>query len=459
MKKLALYMTALCAAAVVLACAPAPSFAAAAPNVCGTAENMREAGFWIQRTPGADETIMTSADIAAFSAMIRQTPKTHCTDILGYPDMISEEQLRAELASGSIIPKSKRYDGSTSVSPAFWAEVEKNAAADSVRGIYIVRFAVACCNTVLKTLPTDTPLYSEPNSFLFDMNAARGIKTWAPLAVLHTSADGRWIFVVSPAVSGWMPADRAAFADKKTLQELASRDFYVVTGNRITTNIETAAPNAPRRELIMGTRLPMADAQKETGGISTLFGRAVLLPERAPDGTLAVKEALLPLNADVSEGFIPYTQANVIKQAFKMLGERYGWADTFGARDCSSFIRDIYLTFGIELPRNSNAQVRIPSVHFDTSKLDAAAKEKILASAPAGTLVQMPGHIMLYLGSVNGKPYIIHAVYALGPSGKGGAEGRTLLNCVSVTDMNMTRKDGTRVIDNIKNINIVKNER
>ena len=84
--------------------------------------------------------------------------------------------------------------------------------------------------------------------------------------------------------------------------------------------------------------------------------------------------------------------------------------------------------------------------------MSAAEKEKLLASAPAGTILQMPGHVMLLLGTVKGRPYAIHSVYALGPSGSGGAEGRRTINCVAVTDMEMTRKDGSRVIESIANV-------
>ena len=70
--------------------------------------------------------------------------------------------------------------------------------------------------------------------------------------------------------------------------------------------------------------------------------------------------------------------------------------------------------------------------------------------------MQMPGHIMLYLGTIKGRPYVIHSVYALAPSDAGGADGVTVLNCVAVTDMEMRRRNGSRIIDNIANINIIR---
>ena len=215
-------------------------------------------------------------------------------------------------------------------------------------------------------------------------------------------------------------------------------------------------PEAGRREFFMGTNLPAADGAVSVGGVSTAFSRNVLVPERGADGSLRAVAERIPLGAELSHGYLPYTQANVIRQAFKMLGERYGWGGTYGSRDCSAFIRDIYLTFGIELPRNSLPQALTPAEHTDAAKLTAAEREKLLAGSPAGTLVQMPGHIMLYLGTIKGKPYIIHSVYALAPSDAGGADGVSVLNCVAVTDMEMRRRNGSRIIDNIANINIIR---
>ena len=60
---------------------------------------------------------------------------------------------------------------------------------------------------------------------------------------------------------------------------------------------------------------------------------------------------------------------------------------------------------------------------------------------------------MLYLGEFNGKAYVIHDVYAFGESGKDGSEGRKNINCVTVSDLYVTRKDGSTFLENIRNIN------
>lgn len=425
--------------------------AAGAENFCGINEKMLSPAFWT-RARGIKKEILLPKQAFTLSQNIKATPKTYCVDITAYPELISKGKVMEELANFSKRPKSERFLGPSPASDAFWQSLEAQTNTGAVRETTVVRFAVAVQNAALKTLPTDEPLYSEPNDLLFDMNVESTLKIWEPLAILHASADGKWYFTVSPSASGWLHAEAAAFTDKKTITETASRDFYTVTGNRVTTDLRTEAANEGRREFFMGTKLPKADDVETAGGVASDFSYLVLVPERAPDGSLRVATERIPRAADVTAGYLPCTEENIVKQAFKMLGERYGWGGMFSARDCSAFTRDIYACFGIELPRNSGAQTKIPSARWDAAKMTADEKKKLLTKCHAGTLLQMPGHIMLYLGTVNNKPYIIHDVYALGPSGRAGADGRRTINCVAVTDMEMTRKDGTSVIDNITNI-------
>lgn len=441
-------------AATILLCLTGASFAS--ENICGTTKEMMNAEFWVKGTKTAHETILAPAEVQALTAKIKEAPGTFCTDILDYPDFLSREEFARKIKSYAARPDNKRYVGAAEADGEFWRRVESNANPGAADETTLVRFGAVVNNCLVKTLPCEEPLYSEADDVLFDMNVESAVKIWEPLAVLYESADGEYYFVESPYCAGWIKKENVALADRKTLKELAARDFYMVTGSRVTSDVRTSAPDAGRREFFMGTRLPAADEEESIGGVSAIFGHGVLVPERGADGSLHVVTDLLPRGADLSRGCLPYTQANVLKQAFKMLGERYGWGGMYGSRDCSAFTRDIYLTFGIELPRNSLPQAKAPAGNIDVSKLTAAEKAKLLAGAPAGTLVQMPGHIMLYLGTIRGRPYIIHSAYALGPSGKKGAEGVKTLNCVAVTDMEMTRRNGTTIIDNIANINIIR---
>ncbi len=151
----------------------------------------------------------------------------------------------------------------------------------------------------------------------------------------------------------------------------------------------------------MGTRLPLA-------GIGA--GRATVnVPVMGSDGTLAVKKAYMNAE-DVNSGFLPFTARNIYKQALMMLNQPYGWGDMYGEQDCSRFLQMVFATVGITLPRDSGTQAQVSNsaVDFDEKSDDAAKIAAIAKSHAANTLLAMKGHIMLYLGMVNGKPYAIH---------------------------------------------------
>ena len=93
-----------------------------------------------------------------------------------------------------------------------------------------------------------------------------------------------------------------------------------------------------------------------------------------------------------------------------MLNQPYGWGDMYGEQDCSRFLQMVFATVGIMLPRDSKDQAQVSNSGSDfDEKSDANVKIAAILKAPAAsTLLAMKGHIMLYLGAVNGKPYVIH---------------------------------------------------
>jgi len=151
----------------------------------------------------------------------------------------------------------------------------------------------------------------------------------------------------------------------------------------------------------MGMRLPLSgdDAGRVT----------VNVPVMDTDGTLAVKQAYMNAE-DVNAGFLPFTARNIYKQALMMLNEPYGWGDMYGEQDCSRFLQMVFATVGISLPRDSKDQDQVSNaaVDFDQQSDDSVKIAAITRSPAANTLLAMKGHIMLYLGTVDGKPYVIH---------------------------------------------------
>jgi len=129
---------------------------------------------------------------------------------------------------------------------------------------------------------------------------------------------------------------------------------------------------------------------------------------------LTFRKGYLSKDEDVHPGFLPYTQENLARQAFKMLHQPYGWGEMFGARDCSRFIMDIFATFGILMPRNSKLQARIGFSLGQVEGMTIKEKQGVLDRAiPLATTLRLPGHIMLYLGKDKGNYYAIHNIWAI----------------------------------------------
>ena len=137
----------------------------------------------------------------------------------------------------------------------------------------------------------------------------------------------------------------------------------------------------------------------------------VQIPKRNSEGSLQLRTAAIR-NSDIHLGYLAYTPRTIITQAFKFLNAPYGWGGMFGEQDCSKFLQEIYDTVGLKLPRNSGEQEKTGKalMAFEGSR-QKRINALIAKGTPASTLLYLPGHIMLYLGSYEGVPYMIHTLW------------------------------------------------
>jgi len=221
----------------------------------------------------------------------------------------------------------------------------------------------------------------------------------------------------------------ALFSGKEELKKFAkSKSFLCVTGESVPIfNKSDLATYSLRPS--MGTVLPLAGESESA--------YTVWLPSRGEGGKVSIYKGYVSKKSDVSRGFIPYTQANAIRQAFKLLGARYGWGGQYNGRDCSGFTHDVFLSLGVDMPRNSKEQAFVGTQmgHFE-AYMDADKKVAALkASKPAITLLRMPLHLMIYLGEDNGHFWVIHATWAERYDMNSDAKNR--INQVVVTDLTL----------------------
>ena len=141
------------------------------------------------------------------------------------------------------------------------------------------------------------------------------------------------------------------------------------------------------------------------------------------------------------EGYLPPSRENAIRQAFKFLGERYGWGHSYNARDCTGLVLEVYRSLGIVLPRNSSQQGSSPIgvTHRFADDADAAERMRVLRHCAAGDLLYSPGHVMMFLGFDGDEPWVIHDMSGSGWVDEKGEPVDGVMNGVAATPLTTTR--------------------
>ncbi len=279
-----------------------------------------------------------------------------------------------------------------------------------------------------------------------------------PVAIVHQSRDGDWLFVVSPRYAAWIGKRVVAEGAKDAVFGLVDKTPYrIVTGATVRTVFTREQPQLSELQLDMGVRVPLADVAADTpvNGQHPYTSYAIELPIRAEDGALQLAPALLQRNTDTAGDYLPLTQANIIRQAFKFLGERYGWGHDYNGRDCSGFVSEVYRSMGVQLPRNTSDQGVSPAlnrIHFE--KTDDRDKRMAAVDAmQVGDLAYIPGHVMMMIGRIDGVPYMIHDTNGGSYLGTDGQLHSMHLNAVSMTPLTPLMFNAKQsYIDRITNI-------
>jgi hypothetical protein len=216
--------------------------------------------------------------------------------------------------------------------------------------------------------------------------------------------------------------------------------YRIVTGADERTVFTPEQPAVSRVQLDLGTRVPVLTDLPSTqpvNGQTPYTAHVLQLPVRANDGSLQFTPALLQKNTDTAAAYLPLNAANIIGQAFKLLGERDGWGGADGGRDCSSFVADVYAGMGVVMPRNTGRQASSPAFARTLFTASSTPAERLRAAhaLQVGDLVYIPGHVLLVLGQVDGQPYVIHDVARMSYRRADGSIARIKLNAVSVTPL------------------------
>jgi cell wall-associated NlpC family hydrolase len=397
--------------------------------------------FWIDRTERVDELLAGPADVARIvSDAFANDP--NMVDLAVFPDTVTGTEVADRIRSISKpYPQELFYRDGCAVTAADYDRYARNLNLERLPDQVDVRLGMVLRRADMRTWPTQDIVFKTQETFDLDRFQENGLFPADVVAVLHESADGQWYFVQSYNYAAWVLQDRIVTGDREAiLQYRDAERFLIVAGGKVTTNFNPKVAAISELQLDMGVRLPLLDPDRiehNIDGQNTKSSHPVLLPARSENGALEFRTALIARNQDVCVGYMPYTRRNILHQSFKFLGERYGWGHSYNARDCSGLVMEVYKTFGILLPRNSSQQRNSPignNTFFGASD-HKAEKIRILATCDVGDLLYCPGHVMLYLGTVDGEPYVIHSLFGAGWADEDGRFQEGVLNGVSVTPL------------------------
>jgi len=409
-------------------------------GVIGVGPEQLDPAFWVRQAPSPDAVVLDAATLAARNARLLQVdPTMH--DLHALPATLDRAQVLKWIQDLSKRPSRELYDEAGHSVPAATLDALMPALAlNQVPATQKTRYGLVVRRAALRTFPTALRVFSHKGDTDIDRFQETAEFPGTPVVIAHASQDGRWLFVVSPRYAAWVEGEAVAEGSREQVLGYADRTPYrVITGATEHTVYTREQPGVSQLQLDMGTRLPLAQnlaADRPVNGQHPYSSWTLELPIRQPDGSLAFSPALLQKNTDTAADYPPLTRANLIRQAFKFLGERYGWGHAYGGRDCSGFVSDVYRSLGVQMPRNTSAQAVSPGLEHTvfTDKDSRAAREKAIDSLQVGDLIYIPGHVMMMLGRIDGEPYVIHDTGGLSYR-EGGAMRRVKLNEVSVTPL------------------------
>lgn len=456
--------------ALVLAAAAAPFSAHSAPQaaaaampahgVVAVADRHLDADYWIKRLGAAADRPYLDAEAIARQNAELAAQDDSVRDVAALPDRLERAEVEAWIRALSSRPESERFDAAGAVLPAaFFDALEHNLALDAIPGSQATRYGLVVRRADLRTFPDATRIFSRVGDTDIDRFQESALFPGTPVVVAHESGDGKWLFVVSDRYSAWIERDAIATGDRGTVLGYARKSpSLIVTGATAHTVYNPELPQVSELQLDMGVRVPLLDdwpADRAVHGQHPYFGHVIELPLRREDGTLELAPALLPRTADVSPRPLPLTPANIIGQAFKFLGERYGWGHSYNARDCSGFVSEVYRSMGVRVPRNTRDQSVSPALDktlFDESDSHTARMAEV-AKLEVGDLIYIPGHVMMVIGRENGITYVIHDTTGISYRGPAGDLVRMPLNGVVVTALEPLMFNGDQpTIDRITSI-------
>jgi len=267
-----------------------------------------------------------------------------------------------------------------------------------------LRYGVVVQGAALTDLPTEDIFTDSELDIRYNELQETFVKVNSPVIILLEDVTHKYYYVRSIEFTGWTKQDNiAVIEDRQKWDNYFNNDSFVMVTSDCDIDINSAEANSRLSYSVktyMGTKLHFQ-------GIDEEGNYKVYVPARNEEGFLSSDIVGTIDKSNASIGYLPASRKNILTLAFHVWGDEYGWGGRSGLRDCSSYIRDIFLCFGYTLPRNSGYQMRIE----DASNIEHIHgydnKNEAISILQPGDILDIGGHVMIYLGKYEGKHYII----------------------------------------------------
>jgi hypothetical protein len=388
--------------------------------------DFRRPGFWISRHPAPDSLIMDNTGIERFNHQVVR--KGDLRQLEAESLLISRDKLIHEIQQCfSQIRKNGNFDAAGQpLSAQFWSELEAQLNLKAIPASSQPRYGYPIRFTNQRLAPHSGIISSGYLDLEFDYLQNSGFDIGSPVILYHESRDGKWLFAAGRASSGWVWKEDIAIMDREDWLAYQQAQPFVITLAEKSDLYRDASRTDYYALIRMGNRLPLIAEDQDS--------YELLLPGAAQQSVFIAKR-------DAHQGYLPYTARNVYEQAFKAQNTPYGWGDLNAEYDCSGLIKQLFQCFGIYLPRNGAEQYKagLAQAEFSQSADFSSRAERLAGSAiPAATLLRLPGHIMLYLGRVEGKAYVLHSLWGIRrPNDADGADEIIAVNHTVVSDLSL----------------------
>ncbi len=283
------------------------------------------------------------------------------------------------------LPKLPKYNGNVTLTESNTKVILENRNLENIN-VNNIQKGIIVKRANLRSFPSNVHFYDKLNKEAFDRLQETELHVNTEVVILHESKDNMWYFVVSEIYAGWVYKENVALVTDDDIEYFQnSRDFGIIIVPKV---------NVLDTFLDMSVKLPLKNNN-------------LVMPVKGEDGFIKRVEINLD-KSKYSVGYLAYTKENVIKNAKSYEGFKYSWGGMDDGVDCSSYIANIYRTFGFIFPRNTADQSISVGRITDLSEQSNQNKLNIMEKTEPSLLYQN-GHVMLYLGKVNNKYLVIEA--------------------------------------------------